>query len=161
MYKFTRVCHMSSNRCTSWPSSTFNKKRDERLLFVDMSICVWSLKDILKKWWANREKGFKQIFKKSWRNLKNLYQIFQCSLKSWRATLLNLKGAQAWDIRRRVFYTVKACMGRWLRNWEINLISFMFEAFYFTFNRRNICLAMSATALKKLFLFSYVEKKLL
>ncbi len=33
-------------------------------------------------------------------------------------------------------------------------------AFYFSFNRRNICLAMSATALKKLFLFSYVEKKL-
>jgi hypothetical protein len=28
-----------------------------------------------------------------------------------------------------------------------------------TFNRQNICLAMSATALKKIFLFSYVEKK--
>ncbi len=27
-----------------------------------------------------------------------------------------LKGAQAWDIRRRVFYAVQACMGRWLRN---------------------------------------------
>jgi hypothetical protein len=23
------------------------------------------------------------------------------------------KGAQAWDIRRRVFYTIQACMGRW------------------------------------------------
>jgi hypothetical protein len=36
---------------------------------------------------------------------------------------------------------------------------YMFGALYFTFNRRNICLAISAIALKKLFLFSYVEKK--
>jgi hypothetical protein len=35
----------------------------------------------------------------------------------------------------------------------------MFGPFYFTFNQRNICLAMSATALQKLFLLSYVEKK--
>ncbi len=35
----------------------------------------------------------------------------------------------------------------------------MFGALNFTFNRRNICLAISATALKKLFLFSYLEKK--
>jgi hypothetical protein len=35
----------------------------------------------------------------------------------------------------------------------------MFVALYFTFNRRNICLEISVTALKKLFLFSYVEKK--
>jgi hypothetical protein len=35
----------------------------------------------------------------------------------------------------------------------------MFGALYFSFNRRNICLAISATALKKIFLFSYVEKK--
>jgi hypothetical protein len=35
----------------------------------------------------------------------------------------------------------------------------MFEALNFTFNWRNICLAISATALKKLFFFSYVEKK--
>jgi hypothetical protein len=35
----------------------------------------------------------------------------------------------------------------------------MFGAFYFSFNRRNICLAISATALKKIFFFSYVEKK--
>jgi hypothetical protein len=36
----------------------------------------------------------------------------------------------------------------------------MFGALNFTFNRRNICLAISATAIKKLFLFSYVEKRL-
>jgi hypothetical protein len=30
----------------------------------------------------------------------------------------------------------------------------MFETLYFSFNRRNICLAMSATRLKKLLLFS-------
>jgi hypothetical protein len=35
----------------------------------------------------------------------------------------------------------------------------MFGALNFTFNRRNICFAISATALKKLFLFSYVKKK--
>jgi hypothetical protein len=35
----------------------------------------------------------------------------------------------------------------------------MFGALYFSFNRRNICLAISATALKKIFLFSYVDKK--
>jgi hypothetical protein len=35
----------------------------------------------------------------------------------------------------------------------------MFGALNSTFNRRNICLTISATALKKLFLFSYVEKK--
>jgi hypothetical protein len=35
----------------------------------------------------------------------------------------------------------------------------MFGALYFSFNRRNICLAISAIAHKKLFLFSYVEKK--
>ncbi len=73
---------------------------------------------------------------------------------------LLLKWAQTWDIRRRVFYAIQACMGRWLRNKEINLIFFLFMAFYFNFNRRNICLAMSSTALKKLFSFSYVEKKI-
>ncbi len=35
----------------------------------------------------------------------------------------------------------------------------MFVDLNFTFNLRNICLAKSVTALKKLFLFSYVEKK--
>jgi hypothetical protein len=35
----------------------------------------------------------------------------------------------------------------------------MFGVLNFTYNRQNICLAISATALKKLFLFSYVEKK--
>ncbi len=30
--------------------------------------------------------------------------------------LTTFKGAQAWDIRRRVFYTNQAFMGRWLRN---------------------------------------------
>jgi hypothetical protein len=35
----------------------------------------------------------------------------------------------------------------------------MFGALYFTFNRRNICLAISVTTLQKLFLFSYVDKK--
>ena len=35
----------------------------------------------------------------------------------------------------------------------------MFGALNFTFNRRKICLAISATAQKNLFLFSYVEKK--
>jgi hypothetical protein len=35
----------------------------------------------------------------------------------------------------------------------------MFGALYFSFNRRNICIAISATALKKIFMFSYVEKK--
>jgi hypothetical protein len=35
----------------------------------------------------------------------------------------------------------------------------MFGALNFTFNQQNICLAISATALKKLFLFSYLEKK--
>ena len=35
----------------------------------------------------------------------------------------------------------------------------MFGALNFTFNRQNICLAILATALKKLFLFSHVEKK--
>jgi hypothetical protein len=35
----------------------------------------------------------------------------------------------------------------------------MFGALNFTFNRQNNSLAISATALKKLFLFSYVEKK--
>jgi hypothetical protein len=29
-------------------------------------------------------------------------------------TPLSLTGAQAWDIRRRIFYTNLACMGRWL-----------------------------------------------
>jgi hypothetical protein len=36
----------------------------------------------------------------------------------------------------------------------------MFGPLYFSFNRRNICLAISATALNKIFLFSYVEKKI-
>jgi hypothetical protein len=35
----------------------------------------------------------------------------------------------------------------------------MFGAIYFNFDQQNICLAKSATALKKTFLFSYVEKK--
>jgi hypothetical protein len=35
----------------------------------------------------------------------------------------------------------------------------MFGALYFSFNRRNICLALSATTHKKIFLFSYIEKK--
>jgi hypothetical protein len=35
----------------------------------------------------------------------------------------------------------------------------MFGAIYFNFNRQNICLVKSATPLKKIFLFNYVEKK--
>ncbi len=32
------------------------------------------------------------------------------------ASVTFAKGAQAWDIRRRVFYAIQACMGSWLRN---------------------------------------------
>ncbi len=77
--------------------------------------------------------------------------------KNTRATTV-LKGPKLEIFCRRVFSTNQAFMGRWLRNLEFNLIFYMFGALNFTFNRRNICLAISATALKK-FLFSYVEKK--
>jgi len=46
---------------------------------------------------------------------------------------LEVKGAQAWDIRDRVFYTNQACTDRWLGDWRKKLkfrkIELWFEGF--------------------------------
>ncbi len=37
-----------------------------------------------------------------------------------------VKGAQAWDIRRQVFYLIQAGMGSWLKKYTKNLILYWF-----------------------------------
>ncbi len=48
---------------------------------------------------------------------------------------------------------------KWVDDLETRKFFYVFGPVYFTFHRQNICLAISATALNKLFLFSYVDKK--
>ncbi len=44
---------------------------------------------------------------------------------------LLLKGSKLEVFVAEFFYTIQACMGRWLRNWKINLIFLRFWALYF------------------------------
>ncbi len=48
-----------------------------------------------------------------------------------------VKGAQAWDIRRRVFYTNQTCPARWLGDWRKNMafrkLEPLFEGFRYEY----------------------------
>ncbi len=52
---------------------------------------------------------------KLWIFLISIQLVWQSSSRGVDRSF-SVKGAQAWDIRRWVFYAIQACMGRWLRN---------------------------------------------
>jgi hypothetical protein len=72
---------------------------------------------------------------------------------------ISLKGPKREILVAGIFAQLRPIWIGYLGTRPKNQKKIMFGALNFTFNRRNICLAISATALKKLFLFSYVEKK--
>jgi hypothetical protein len=39
----------------------------------------------------------------------------------WSIDRSRFKGAQAWDIRERVFYTNQTCAARWIGDWRKNM----------------------------------------
>ncbi len=43
--------------------------------------------------------------------------------KNQKQKICPFKGAQAWDIRLQVYYTIKAYLSRRLQNWKKKLIS--------------------------------------
>ncbi len=71
-----------------------------KYLTFHLVVCIWRSRENLKI------ESFKEFFK-----------IVKLAI--------HFKGAQAWEIRRRVFYTAQACMGRWLRNDKKNLKIFV------------------------------------
>ncbi len=74
-------------------------------------------------------------------------------------TMVGLKGPKREIFVAGIFAQIRPIWIGDLGTRPKNPQKIMFGALNFTFNRQNIFLAISATALKKLFLFSYVKKK--
>ncbi len=60
-----------------------------------------------------------------------IFSSFCLLLSAWR--VWHIKGAQAWDIRLLVYYTIKAYLSRRLQNWKKKLV---YSSYWMYFRRK-------------------------